>query len=123
VSLKPVPFGADVTIAVSQVLKGQAGNTINVLQGGGLVPADDAAWASSDWHGVLIADIDCAPLLLPDDSVFLFLTPWRQGFEQESWTGAYYVRGGTIQALPFNPFASQVNGLSPGEFATAITNA
>ena len=124
-SLKPVTttFGTDVAITVSHVFKGQAGNTVTVLQGSALVPRDDVARLSNDAQGVLIADVACAPLLLPGESVLLFLEAGPQGLVQEMWTGIYYVRDGKIHALPFNPFASQVNGQSPGDFATAITNA
>jgi hypothetical protein len=123
-SLSPLTtgFGTNVAITVTQVFKGQAGNSISVRQGSHLEPRDDASRLSSNWQGVLIVDVDCAPLLLPGESVFLFLKAWQQGLVQESWTGAYYVRDAKIQSLPFNPFASQVDGLSPGDFATAITN-
>lgn len=118
-SLRPLTtgFGTDVTIAVSQVLKGQAGNTITIHQSSHLEPLDN-------WQSIVIVDASNAPLLLPSDSVFLFLKS-EPGLYlyQESYTGTYYVRGGKIQALELNPFASQVNGLSPGDFATAIANA
>jgi hypothetical protein len=124
-SLSPVTtgFGTKVAISVTQVLKGQGSNPIIIGQGSHLEPLDDAALLTSRWQGVLIVDMDCAPLLLPGESVFLFLEASPEGLHQESWTGTYYVRDGKIQALPFNPFASQVNGQSPAGFATAITNA
>lgn len=118
VSLTPqsTRFGTNVTVAVTQVFKGQAGNVITVLQGSGLEPLDNG-------HTTVIVDMDCAPLLLPNDSVFLFLKSAAAGLYPESYTGIYYVRGEQIQTLEFNPFASQVNRQSPAEFATAITNA
>lgn len=109
------PFGTNVTIAVTQVFKGQAGNTITIHQLSHLEPQDN-------WQSVLIVDAGDAPLLLPGDSVFLFLKSSPQGLYQESYTGTYYVRVGQIHALELNPFASQVNGKSPADFAAAITN-
>jgi hypothetical protein len=113
-------FATKVTIAVTQVLKGQSGNTITITQASHLEPLDNS---QDQWQGVLIVDAYAAPLLLPGDSVFLFLKSYPQGLGQEIITGTYYVRLGQIQALQLNPFASQVNGQSPSDFVTAIANA
>jgi hypothetical protein len=110
------PFGTNVKVAVTQVFKGQAGNTITVNQGSHLEAQDN-------WRNIIIVDAANAPLLLPGESVFLFLKSGPEGFYQESFTGTYYVRDGQVQALELNPFASQVNGMSPADFIVAITNA
>jgi hypothetical protein len=63
------------------------------------------------------------PVLLPGDSVFLFLDASPQGLYAQPFTGTYLVRDGRIQAHRDNPFALKVNGLTASEFAAAITNA
>jgi hypothetical protein len=109
-----------VTVAVTQVFKGQASSTITILQASHLEPLDNS---QSQWQGVLIVDAYAAPLLLPGESVFVLLQSYPEGLVQETVTGTYYVRSGQIQALDLNPFASQVNGLSAADFVTAIAKA
>lgn len=119
VSLSPLSttFGTAVTVAVSQVLKGQAGKTIALTQASHLEPTDN-------WKSILIVDAYNAPLLLPGESVFLFLKSLSQGgFAQLIVTGTYYVRNGRIQALELNPFALKVNGQLPTDFIAAVAAA
>jgi len=82
-----------------------------------------SASGTRPWRNIIIVDAANAPLLLPGESVFLFLKSGPEGLYQESFTGTYYVRDGQVQALELNPFASQVNGMSPADFIVAITNA
>lgn len=109
-------FHTKVVITVNRVYKGQAANVIVIEQMSHLEPYDNR-------QSIIIVDADNAPLLLPDDSVFLFLDSTPQGLEPLSYTGTYFVRSGHIQALELNPFASKVNGLTEGDFAAAIANA
>lgn len=109
-------IGHDVTIAVSHVHKGQAANTIVVDQLSYLEPRDN-------WQSMIILDASNAPLLLPGESVFLFLKSTHQGLTQLSYTGVYYERAGRIEALELNTFASKVNGLRADDFAAAIASA
>lgn len=117
-SLKPkaTRHGTDVTIGITQSFKGQAGTSIIVAQGSYLEPRDN-------WQKMVIVDAMNSPMLLPGDTVFLFLELGPEGLYQESFTGTYYVRSGMIQALPMNPFASLVNGKSAADFAAAVAAA
>jgi len=108
--------GTNVTIAVNQTIKGQTASTVLIHQASHLEPRDN-------WKTVVIVDAANAPLLLPGESVFLFLKPGSRGLYQMSYTGTYYVRDGRILALAMNPFASKVNGLAPGDFSAAVTAA
>ena len=109
-------YGTDVTITVAQVLKGQAGKTLKVLQASYLAPEDN-------YHGVVIVDTYSAPLLLPGETAFLFLKSFPQGLIQQTVTGTYYVRDGKIQTLELNPFKSTVNGKLPADFIAALAAA
>jgi hypothetical protein len=109
-------FGTKVTIAVTTTFKGQAANTIVVHQMSHLEPIDN-------WRNIIVVDAANAPLLLPGESVFLFLKSGGNGLYQMSFTGTYYVRNGRMQALDWNPFASKANGLRPADFGTAIAAA
>jgi hypothetical protein len=117
-ALRPLTtaYGTEVTVEVTQILKGQAGTTIKVMQASHLEPQDN-------YRSVIIADSYAAPLLLPGEVVFLFLKSFPQGVFQEPVTGTYYVRSGKIRALDQNPLAPKVNGLMSADFIAAVAAA
>lgn len=106
----------EATVSVTDVFKGQAAKTIVVHQAARL-------WPQDNWQTIAISAERSMPVLLPGDSVFLFLDASPQGLYAQPFTGTYFVRDGRIQAHRDNPFASKVNGLTPTEFTAAITNA
>jgi hypothetical protein len=117
-SLRPVTtaFETEVTVEVTQILKGQAGSTIKVMQASHLEP-------NENYKSVIIADSYSAPLLLPGETVYLFLKSFPQGLFQEPVTGTYYVSGGRIEPLDLNPFASAVKGQLSADFMANVAAA
>jgi hypothetical protein len=104
----------DATLSVTRVFKGQANKTIVINQAARL-------WPQDNWQTIAISAERSTPVLLPGDSVFLFLEASSRGLYAQPFTGTYFVRDGRIQAMELSRFASKVNGLSPAEFAAAIT--
>lgn len=115
-----------VTLRVGGVVKGErtlASSTITVVQPGGPVNYPDE-------HGVVTTQLlqsPADPILFPGTEVVLFLTADsdEQGAFWSAWptTSQYRVVDGAVQALAGNPFASDVDGVSPDAFMDATRNA
>lgn len=115
VSFEP-QWQASVTISVQQVIKGAPPATLTLRQGGGPQPY-------LDWTSAVLAVADADPLLLPGDRALLFLKAGAVtgSYEAQPWTGHYRVSdGGKVSALPQNPFASDVEGLSLNALAAKV---
>jgi hypothetical protein len=98
-----------VTVRVEALTKGSAPGTVVIHQLGGIVP-------SLDWTRAEIEDADPAPVLLPGDRAMLLLRSDSRvsgDFVTEGYTGEYLINNaGAVTAVPGNPFASQVAGMS-----------
>jgi hypothetical protein len=107
--------GATVVFSAQQVLKGTVGPDVTIAMVGGPRPEPDFVTA-------YLAYADAAPLLLPGDRAILFLQ--RSGapnvYEVQSYSGYYRTEGGTVGALPENPFAKEVQGLSETAFVARV---
>ncbi len=112
-----------VTVRVDSRVKGATASSIVLHQAGGLIP-------SAGTGAPRIEDADPAPILLPGDRavVMLIADAGAAGnFLIENYTGEYRIdAGGKVSALPQNPFAAQVAGLTETTFlssAAAATSA
>lgn len=112
-----------VTLRVDDVLKGDdalASSDITVVQPGGPVNYPDE-------HGVVATQLlqfPADPILFPGAEAVLFLAPDsnEHGAFWSAWptTSQYRVVDGVVQAVEGNPFASEVDGLSPDAFMDAV---
>lgn len=114
-NLRKSSGGFTSVLKVEITLKGPPLSSIELPQAAGPHP-------TLDWKGVVIADADNAPTLLPGDHVILLLQPdsTTGSFLPLSWTGTYHLADNQVSALPGNPFASSVNGLPEEAFLSIV---
>lgn len=106
--------GNTITLHVERTLKGPRRDRIEVLQGSGLYP-------EPDWETVIIVDDPGDPLLLPGHRYLLFLQEDRRFPPYvQSFSGWYELKDGTVHALEFNPFGSEVDGLLERDFVRLV---
>jgi hypothetical protein len=106
------PIGTKVTIRVSEVIKGSAASTVDIIQGSGLE-------ADPSWGEPHLGEDEGDPLLMPGQSVILLLQNSGRPdglLVAEYATGIYYLTSDGMQPLDANPFASTVSGVTEAVF-------
>jgi hypothetical protein len=101
---------------VNDVAKGKGSGNVVINQPGGLYP-------TSDWKGVVVGYAVGNPLLLPGEQALLFRNPSGKGtfYSVQPVTGIYLIEGGELVAMPSNPFATQIAGLSPSSLLGQVS--
>jgi hypothetical protein len=92
----PMPQ-AFVSFEVKEVLKGQAGPTLNLVFGGGPLPAAH----SGAYKDAALGQWDVEPLILPGDEVVLLLKPYsgnESGYAALAWSGVNRLEKGRVAA-------------------------
>ncbi len=77
---------------VLQVVKGTPPATIDIIQAGGPMPANQ------DWTGVVLAQADADPLLLPNDEAVLLLASATGTRQILPFAGQYRIAAGIVKA-------------------------
>ena len=79
------------------MIKGQAGPTLNLIFGGGPVPAAH----SRDYKDAALGQWDVEPLILAGDEVVLLLEPYagnESGYGAVAWSGVNRIKNGRVAA-------------------------
>ncbi len=85
-----------------------------------LVPRHDGGPMDSD-RGTVLAQIEVDEVMLPGDTVVLFLVTGPDGTDRVlPGAGQYRISGDQVSALHANPFAPSVSGLSVNAFLARV---
>ena len=88
---------AFVTFEVKEVIKGEAGPTLNLVFGGGPMPAAH----SESYKDAALGQWDVEPLVLPGDEAVLLLEPYsgnESGYGAVAWSGVNRLENGRVVA-------------------------
>lgn len=103
------------SVEVADSLVGDAQSAIKVFQEGGPVAQGD---------GGALAQLDVDPILMPGDSVILFLTYDAKlgAYRTVAGVGIYVIEpDGTVRAQEGNPFRDKIDGLRTAQFILMLT--
>lgn len=98
-----------VRVRVSDVARGSAGASVDVVLPVALMPQDDKTWSPA------IVAMDAYPMLYAGERVVLFLStePATGGLvTPQPWTGVYRVQNGRARAIPGSRLAPIVDGMT-----------
>jgi hypothetical protein len=100
---------AKVHLRVEKTLKGVATPELVVIQQGGPQPHDQ------DWQGIVLAESDVAPLLLPGDRALLFLDQDGGQYYVQAHTGELRIANDHVTALKTHPARASLDGKTVSE--------
>lgn len=108
-------------ISITDIAKGGAGQTVDVLLPNALMPADELTWTP------VLSVVPAMPVLYPGDQVVLFLAsdPASDGgmLSPLPWSGTYKINEGTVVPIEGNRFAAAVDDWTLAELMDAVRGA